>query len=438
MSSVFALATPATRSALCVFRVSGPGCLAAFDSMFTQALGEPRKFYQRSLMAGSTVIDTVGVIFFEGPSSYTGEDSFEIYAHGGLAVMGSIVDLFKSVGFDEAGPGEFTKRAFLNGKLSLSEAESVVDVINASSKEVLDISLNSLRGGFSDEVFGFSKRLDSLRKFVEGSIDFSDEDYDFIKEGGVVDDVSRLCADFGGFVSKCFLAGETGLKKTVLFIGPPNSGKSSLFNRLLGFDRALVSDVPGTTRDLIESEVFYNNSSFKVLDSAGIRETVDVVESKGIELTVNQIKDADVVVGVFDSVDPLVLLEIKSIASDKVFISVLNKLDLGLKDKDALFDVSLSAKTGEGVVELKKKISSASAVRGLVDKEYFARNRHIKLFNEGLGHLEAAMVKLRSGFDVELAAEDLKLARISLDEVVGVKTSDSLLGDIFNDFCIGK
>ena len=438
MSSVFALATPATRSALCVFRVSGPGCLAAFDSMFTQALGEPRKFYQRSLMAGSTVVDTVGVIFFEGPSSYTGEDSFEIYAHGGLAVMGSIVDLFKSVGFDEAGPGEFTKRAFLNGKLSLSEAESVVDVINASSKEVLDISLNSLRGGFSDEIFGFSKRLDSLRKFVEGSIDFSDEDYDFIKEGGVVDDVSRLCADFGGFVSKCFLAGETGLKKTVLFIGPPNSGKSSLFNRLLGFDRALVSDVPGTTRDLIESEVFYNNSSFKVLDSAGIRETVDVVESKGIELTVNQIKDADVVVGVFDSVDPLVLLEIKSIASDKVFISVLNKLDLGLKDKGALFDVSLSAKTGEGVVELKKKISSASAVRGLVDKEYFARNRHIKLFNEGLGHLEAAMVKLRSGFDVELAAEDLKLARISLDEVVGVKTSDSLLGDIFNDFCIGK
>ena len=438
MSSVFALATPATRSALCVFRVSGPGCLAAFDSMFTQALGEPRKFYQRSLMAGSTVVDTVGVIFFEGPSSYTGEDSFEIYAHGGLAVMGSIVDLFKSVGFDEAGPGEFTKRAFLNGKLSLSEAESVVDVINASSKEVLDISLNSLRGGFSDEIFGFSKRLDSLRKFVEGSIDFSDEDYDFIKEGGVVDDVSRLCADFGGFVNKCFLAGEAGLKKTVLFIGPPNSGKSSLFNRLLGFDRALVSDVPGTTRDLIESEVFYNNSSFKILDSAGIRETVDVVESKGIELAVNQIKNADVVVGVFDSVDPLVLLEIKSIASDKVFISVLNKLDLGLKDKGALFDVSLSAKTGEGVVELKKKISSASAVRGLVDKEYFARNRHIKLFNEGLGHLEAAMVKLRSGFDVELAAEDLKLARISLDEVVGVKTSDSLLGDIFNDFCIGK
>ena len=438
MSSVFALATPATKSALCVFRVSGSGCLDVFDSIFTKELNEPRKFYQRSLVSGSTVIDTVGVVFFEGSSSYTGEDSFEVYAHGGLAVMGSIVDLFKQVGFDEAGPGEFTKRAFLNGKLSLSEAESVVDVINASSKEVLEISLNSLRGGFSDEVFGFSKKLDALRKFVEGSIDFSDEDYDFIKEGGVVDDVSRLCADFGGFVNKCFLSGESGMKKVVLFVGPPNSGKSSLFNRLLGFERALVSDVPGTTRDLIESEVFYNNSSFRVLDSAGIRETDDVVEGKGIELTVSQIESADVVVGVFDSVDPVALLEIKSLVVDKVFISVLNKLDLGLKDEGSLFDVLLSAKTGEGVVELKKLISSSSVIKGLVDKEYFARSRHIKLFNEGLVYLEAAVVKLRSGADVELAAEDLRLARVALDEVVGAKTSDSLLGDIFNDFCIGK
>ena len=438
MSSVFALATPATKSALCVFRVTGSGCLDVFDSIFTKELNEPRKFYQRSLVSGSTVIDTVGVVFFEGSSSYTGEDSFEVYAHGGLAVMGSVVDLFKQVGFDEAGPGEFTKRAFLNGKLSLSEAESVVDVINASSNEVLEISLNSLRGGFSDEVFGFSKRLDALRKFVEGSIDFSDEDYDFIKEGGVVDDVSRLCADFGGFVNKCFLSGESGMKKVVLFVGPPNSGKSSLFNRLLGFERALVSDVPGTTRDLIESEVFYNNSSFRVLDSAGIRKTDDVIEGKGIELAVSQIESADVVVGVFDSVDPLALLEIKSLVVDKVFISVLNKLDLGLKDEGSLFDVLLSAKTGEGVVELKKLISSSSVIKGLVDKEYFARSRHIKLFNEGLVFLEAAMVKLRSGADVELAAEDLKLARVALDEVVGAKTSDSLLGDIFNDFCIGK
>ena len=438
MNTVYALATPASKSALCIFRVSGDGCLNSFNVIFDKPPKEPRTFYHRSLVFEEKVIDRVGVVFFQGSSGFTGEDSFEIYAHGGLAVMGSIVDLFKELGFDEAGPGEFTKRAFLNNKISLSEAESVIDVINASDKDFLEISVNSLGGGFSEEVFGFSGRVDQLRKFVEGSIDFSDEDYDFIAEGGVVDDVSRLCADFGGFINKCFLAGEGDLRQSVLFVGPPNSGKSSLFNRLLGAERALVSEVPGTTRDLIESEVFYNNSSFGVMDSAGIRDTADEVEKQGIGLTMVEIEKADVVVGVFDFLSRGRLLEISNLVGDKNFISVLNKSDTGLDNDFQGFDLFVSAKTGDGMVELKKKISSYSQTEKLSEHKYFARTRHIKLFNSGLGFLEAAMFKLRAGEDVELAAEDLRLARVSLDEVVGVKTSDSLLGDIFKDFCIGK
>ena len=438
MNTVYALATPASKSALCIFRVSGDGCLNSFNVIFDKPPKEPRTFYHRSLVFEEKVIDRVGVVFFQGSSGFTGEDSFEIYAHGGLAVMGSVVDLFKELGFDEAGPGEFTKRAFLNNKISLSEAESVIDVINASDKDFLEISVNSLSGGFSEEVFGFSGRVDQLRKFVEGSIDFSDEDYDFIAEGGVVDDVSRLCADFGGFINKCFLAGEGDLRQSVLFVGPPNSGKSSLFNRLLGAERALVSEVPGTTRDLIESEVFYNNSSFGVMDSAGIRDTADEVEKQGIGLTMVEIEKADVVVGVFDFLSRGRLLEISSLVGDKNFISVLNKSDTGLDNDFQGFDLFVSAKTGDGMVELKKKISSYSQTEKLSEHKYFARSRHIKLFNSGLGFLEAAMFKLRAGEDVELAAEDLRLARVSLDEVVGVKTSDSLLGDIFKDFCIGK
>ena len=438
MNTVYALATPASKSALCIFRVSGDGCLDSFNVIFDKPLKKPRTFYHRSLVFEEKVIDRVGVVFFQGSSGFTGEDSFEIYAHGGLAVMGSIVDLFKELGFDEAGPGEFTKRAFLNNKISLSEAESVIDVINASDKDFLEISVNSLSGGFSEEVFGFSARVDQLRKFVEGSIDFSDEDYDFIAEGGVVDDVSRLCADFGGFINKCFLVGEGDLRQSVLFVGPPNSGKSSLFNRLLGAERALVSEVPGTTRDLIESEVFYNNSSFGVMDSAGIRDTADEVEKQGIGLTMVEIEKADVVVGVFDFLSRGRLLEISNLVGDKNFISVLNKSDTGLDNDFQGFDLFVSAKTGDGMVELKKKISSYSQTEKLSEHKYFARTRHIKLFNSGLGFLEAAMFKLRAGEDVELAAEDLRLARVSLDEVVGVKTSDSLLGDIFKDFCIGK
>jgi tRNA modification GTPase len=438
LSVVYALATPASKSALCVFRVSGPGCLDGLQKMFSSPLGEPRKFYRRSVFYNDSLVDDVGVVFFKAPSSYTGEDSFEIYAHGGFAVMRSVVDLFKSLGFDEAGPGEFTKRAFINGKLSLNEAESVVDTINNSSSELVSLSANSLGGGFSKEVFGFSSRLDGFRKFIEGSIDFSDEDYDFINEEGLLDGVARLCADFGGFINKCYSSGEGFLKKTVLFVGPPNSGKSSLFNRMLGFDRALVSDVAGTTRDLIESEVFYNNSSFSVLDSAGIRESSDQVEKEGIALTVSQIEGADVVVGVFDSADPSVFSSIKNLVSGKSFLSVLNKVDLGIKDGGGFFDLCVSAKTGDGIVDLKRKITSLSSLPKPVEHEYLARSRHIDLFNEGLSFLEEALLKLRSGKDVELAAEDLRLARASLDEVVGIKTSDSLLGDIFKDFCIGK
>ena len=223
-----------------------------------------------------------------------------------------------------------------------------------------------------------------------------------------------------------------------MFVGPPNSGKSSLFNRLLGSDRALVSDIPGTTRDLIESEVFYNNSSFGVLDSAGIRSTEDVVEGRGIGLAVAQIKNVDVVVGVFDSLCAKKLSEIKALAGSKHFIAVLNKIDLGVVDNAGLFDVMVSAKNGDGISELKDKISLVSENVKPDGQKYFARSRHVKLFDQGLRFLEAAMFKLRSGSDIELAAEDLRLARSSFDEVVGVKTSDSLLGDIFSDFCIGK
>ena len=438
MSVVFALATPASRSALCVFRVSGEGCLDCLKDICNAPLVKPRVFYNRLLVSQGALVDSVGIVFFEGANSYTGEDSFEIYAHGGLAVMGSVVELLQEQGFNEAGPGEFTKRAFLNNKLSLSEAESVVDVINASNKRALEASTNSLVGGFSAEVFGFSEKIDVLRKHVEGSIDFSDEDHDFIKEGGVLDSLSCLCADFGGFVSKCYVSGESDSKKMVMFVGPPNSGKSSLFNRLLGSDRALVSSSPGTTRDLIESEVFYNNLSFGVVDTAGLRKTTNIIEKSGITLALKKIKEADVVVGVFDDENRARLSEVVSLVGDKLFVAVLNKSDLGDFEDVKGFDFLLSAKTGAGIVEFKDSLSRLLEERGPGDQKYFARMRHVRLFDRCLNSLESSMLKLKKGEDLDLAAEDLRLARADLDEVVGVKTADSLLGDIFNDFCIGK
>ena len=437
MSVVFALATPPAKSAICVFRVSGQGCLKKVKTLTGSSPDKPRTFYLRSLLnKDGVLVDRVGMIFFKGPESYTGEDSFEIYAHGGLGVMALIVEVFKGVGFEEAAPGEFTKRAFLNNKISLNEAESVVDVIDSSSAEGVYLSSSSLSGSFTERVVGFSKTIDFFRVRVEGEIDFSDEGEEFL-DSSLLDNLKKTLEDFSSFVGECISKKNYSVKNKVLFIGPVNSGKSSVFNRLLGFERALVSDVAGTTRDLVESELFYNNASFSLSDSAGIRNTDDKIESRGIGLALDQINSADVVVGVFDSFNKGVMEKFSSLVENKKYIKVYNKLDLGEPTVD-VFDCLVSAKTGEGFGDLKNVLADSFKVNEQNNCSYMVRDRHISLFNSSLESLKSALLKIENVEGLELVAEDLKLARKSLDAIVGIKTHDSLLGDIFSSFCIGK
>ena len=437
MSVVFALATPPAKSAICVFRVSGQGCLKKVKTLTGSSPDKPRTFYLRSLLnKDGVLVDRVGMIFFKGPESYTGEDSFEIYAHGGLGVMALIVEVFKGVGFEEAAPGEFTKRAFLNNKISLNEAESVVDVIDSSSAEGVYLSSSSLSGSFTERVVGFSKTIDFFRVRVEGEIDFSDEGEEFL-DSSLLDNLKKTLEDFSSFVGECISKKNYSVKNKVLFIGPVNSGKSSVFNRLLGFERALVSDVAGTTRDLVESELFYNNASFSLSDSAGIRNTDDKIESRGIGLALDQINSADVVVGVFDSFNKGVMEKFSSLVENKKYIKVYNKLDLGEPTVD-VFDCLVSAKTGEGFGDLKNVLADSFKVNEQNNCSYMVRDRHISLFNSSLESLKSALLKIENVEGLELVAEDLKLARKSLDAIVGIKTPDSLLGDIFSSFCIGK
>ena len=436
MSIVFALATPAAKSAICIFRVSGEGCLKSLNELIEKPLDGHRVFGVRPIYFKKRLLDTVGVISFKGPESYTGEDSFEIYAHGGLGVMSLFVDLFKSAGFDEAPPGEFTKRAFLNGKLSLSEAEAVVDVIDSSAEEDVFLSSQSLSGEFSKAVVGFAEDIDFIRVRVEGEIDFSDEGEDFL-DGSLFNDLDNLISRFDLFVGGCLNKKNRLVKNKVLFVGPVNSGKSSVFNRLLGFERALVSNIPGTTRDLIESEVFYNDLSFSIFDSAGLRETDDLIEAKGMALAVDEIESVDVVVGVFEKNDPVVMAQFNEMAKNKVYIQVLNKIDLGDSDVTG-FDCCLSAKTGEGFDFFKAALIGAFAAEDSHSSTYLVRERHISLFEESVLSLKGALGRLKKAEVMELAAEDLKIARSCLDEIVGFKSSDDLLGDIFSTFCIGK
>jgi tRNA modification GTPase len=353
--------------------------------------------------------------------------------------MTLLVEIFKELGFEEAPPGEFTKRAFLNNKISLNEAESVVDVIDSSNVEDVFLSSKSLSGDFTKAVYEFAKEIDFLRVRVEGEIDFSDEGQDFL-DSSLLDDLKTLISRFNLFVGGCVNKKSRSTKRKVLFVGPVNSGKSSVFNRLLGFERALVSDTPGTTRDLIESEVFYNNLSFHVSDSAGFRETDDLIESKGIDYGVSQIDESDVVVGIFDSESIVFQKKFQDLVGNKNFISLLNKIDLGVGDRAVLdgVDCMVSAKTGAGFDEFKSLLEKTFENSALTDSTYLVRDRHIKLFEESVMNLGESFDKLKVGGPLELAAEDLKMARSCLDGVVGLKTADSLLGDIFSSFCIGK
>ena len=438
MSVVYALATPAVKSAICIFRVSGEGCLDYISEIFGLDSPQPRMFLLCDLKNNETFIDRVGLILFKGPESYTGEDSFEVYAHGSLGVMSLIVDLFDSKGFDQASPGEFTKRAFINDKINLNEAESLSDFIESASSREVFLSGASLFGDLSKKLSDFSERINSLRVRVEAEIDFSDEGQDFM-DGSLSNDLSLLIEDFGSFVSLCINKREYSNNKNIVLVGPTNSGKSSIFNRLLGYERAIVTDAHGTTRDMISSEVFFQSNKFSIFDSAGIRETEDVIEKKGIETSIKKISDADLVLGVFEKKDASLVSSFKKMCDKGSFFIIQNKIDINSSDT-SFFDCCVSAKTGEGFNSLKDLIVSffERNKKNNKNSQYLIRDRHVKLFNQVTKDLDIALKGLNDSKSLELVAEDLKNARSGLDEILGKKFSDSLLGDIFSSFCIGK
>ena len=438
MSIIYALATPPAQSAICVFRVSGEGCLDALSKLFNSELLEPRYFYKTEMLNNGAFIDSVAVVFFKGPKSFTGEDSFEVYAHGGLAVMSKIVEVFDAIGFEEAQPGEFSKRAFLNNKISLSQAEAVSDLISASSKEEASRVSLVLGGDFESRVFDFSGQLDALRVLVEGEIDFTDEDETFIQNlAGLGADVSRLSAEFCSFAGACSSRKDGFNKPRVLIAGPPNSGKSSLFNSLLSRDRSIVSSIAGTTRDFIDSELVLQNIVLTLGDSAGVRDTDDLIEGAGINISFDEIKRSDLVILVFDKETESSVSFFRELLGEQKHLLVYNKIDVS--DKRPLgFDLFVSAKEMDGLNELRKVLDEMLSVDESEDLTYLVSERHINIFSEVSSRLDFVSSSIEANESLDVVAENLKACRDLLAEVVGIKTSDELLGEIFSSFCIGK
>ena len=434
---IFALATPIAQSALAVFRLSGVGCCDVFNGVLKKPISKYREVFLRDVFWGGALIDRCSVVFYSGPHSYTGEDSVEVFCHGGLSVIKSLTGVFLGLGFREAEPGEFSRMAFENGKLSLNEVEAVADLIYSEDVERSLLSSEAVAGKLSDIISSLGEEVDELRVFVEGSIDFSDEDYDFILEGGVEERLKKIQSSLIDLIDASLVSTKKLSKNRVLFLGPPNTGKSSLFNRLLGFERALVSSVPGTTRDLIDSEMFYNSINMELVDSAGVRDTDDLVEAEGVALSGNEIPESALILIVLDHVTESLAGVFKSMVIGKNHLMVFNKSDEKNPVED--YDCVVSAKSGSGIQELKKMVfNSIQQGKNSSKKTFIIRERHLALFNAALSSLDACMEKILNERDVDVAAEDLKLVRSSFDEFLGIKYPDELLGDIFNDFCIGK
>jgi tRNA modification GTPase len=458
--TIVAPATAPGRGGIGVVRLSGPGVPEIAAGLLPRGLPEPRRATLATFRDGAgEALDTGLALYFPAPHSYTGEAVLELHGHGGPAVLAALVERAVELGARRAEPGEFTRRAYLNDKLDLAQAEAVADLIDAGSQAAARAALRSLQGAFSSEVHGLVEGLIDLRVWVEAAIDFPEEEIDFLADPALTARVTALRARFDA-VTRAARQGRVlrdGL--TVVIAGRPNAGKSSLLNALAGHDAAIVTDLPGTTRDVVREQLELDGLPVTVLDTAGLRVAgegpADVVEAEGIRRTRAEIARADRVLFVVDAAtDPAAeayAAERTTLPEGVPVTLVFNKVDLveGGAPADAAAastttsttagttTLRVSARSGAGLDALRAHLQAAIGYTPGDTGALSARARHLDALARARGHLDAACALLvdKRG---ELVAEELRGAQQALGEITGEFTSEDLLGRIFGSFCIGK
>jgi tRNA modification GTPase len=451
LETVAAIASPPGQGAVAVVRVTGPEALAVGNRVFRRrgvsiqggvpGVGalEPRVQHFGQIWDEGVLVDEVLLTVFRGPASFTGEDVIEIGCHGGGLVTRRVLEALFRAGAGAAGPGEFTRRAYLNGKLDLTQAEAIMDVVLAQSDLALRAAARQLGGSLGERVRGLQSELLDLLAHLEAYIDFPEED--IAPETGSV--MRARMARVRGELEKLLSTARHGRVlrtgvRTVLS-GAPNAGKSSLLNRLLGYERAIVSPVPGTTRDTLEEVVMLRGWSLRLVDTAGLREGGDALEQMGMARTLVQLDDADLILQVFDGQQPP---PEAAATQDPRVLRVLNKVDLGVHPHWAMSDaVGVSCLTGEGMEALEAAIAATlQAGLGPADAgdEVTINARHQDCVRRSLAFLQAAEEALAGGIPTEFIAEELRASLGALGEVVGRTDNEDLLGRIFSSFCIGK
>jgi tRNA modification GTPase len=445
--TIVAAATPPGRGGIGIVRISGPKA----PQIATQFLGEQpparRAIFTRFLDATGAALDAGLVLFFPAPHSYTGEHVLELHGHGGPVVLEALVQRALELGARRAQAGEFTQRAFLNDKLDLAQAEAIADLIDAGSREAARAAMRSLQGEFSAMVRGLTEAIIELRTYVEAAIDFPEEEVDFLADRELTERFQTVRDHFEG-VLDCARQGRL-LREgmTVVIAGRPNAGKSSLLNRLAGYDAAIVTPIPGTTRDIVRERIAIDGMPLHVLDTAGLRDAGDLVEEEGIRRAHAEMARADRVLFVIDAVaDPTAAAyreERARLPADVPVTLVFNKCDLavGLPVADTLTGppvIALSALEGTGLEELRAHLKQCMGYQTVDGGAVSARRRHLEALALARHHTEEAARQLTETRAGELIAEELRAAQQALGEITGEFSNEDLLGRIFGGFCIGK
>ncbi|MEO7253816.1 MAG: tRNA uridine-5-carboxymethylaminomethyl(34) synthesis GTPase MnmE [Casimicrobium sp.] len=436
--TIVAIATPPGRGGVGMVRVSGKS-LGELSAVVCGRILLPRiAQHTRFLDIANQVIDDGLAIFFAAPASFTGEDVVELHAHGSPMVLQALVRRCIELGARHAEPGEFTKRAYLNGKLDLAQAEAVADVIDAATESAARAAVRSLTGEFSDRIKVLQDKIIRLRMFVEATLDFPEEDVEFLEAERAREKLADTRLALEHVIAE---AGRGQLLHDgirIVLAGEPNVGKSSLLNALAGDELAIVTPIAGTTRDTVKSRISIKGMPTEVIDTAGLRETNDPVEAMGIERTRAAIRDADLALVIVESDAPISASLINELPSTLPRIIVRNKIDI--QQQDARADsagVWLSAKTGDGIELLTDTIADAVGFNYREEGGFMARERHVTALRSALVHVNDAAAHLEH-VALELFAEELRLAHEALGEITGEFTADDLLGEIFSRFCIGK
>lgn len=445
--TIAALATPPGRGGVGIIRVSGPLAGDIARHMLGGLPAPRRAEYLPFRDAEGEILDTGLALYFPAPHSFTGEDVLELQGHGGPVVMDLILQRCFTLGARPARPGEFSQRAFLNDKLDLAQAEAVADLIDSASAEAARLAMRSLQGAFSRRIHELVEALTELRIYVESAIDFPEEEIDFLGDGQVQTKLNKVLKDLAETQAAARQGNLLREGMTVVIAGRPNAGKSTLLNALAGRETAIVTDIPGTTRDILREHIQIDGLPLHIIDTAGLRHSEDAVEQEGIRRAWAEIEGADRILLLHDATEPFVAQEQQLLAqlieTGPPITLVQNKIDLletaamplGLANT---LELQVSAHTGAGLAELRQHLKECVGYEASGEGQFMARRRHLEALESARQHLENGQRQLQEHAAGELLAEDLRQAQRALGEITGDVSADELLGRIFASFCIGK